>query len=199
MRDLELYPKSTKSSAFTRGILNLGGGHQLFAEASVARARTFYTGTPNRIDADIDVALVPAFKGSALNSLPADDEDRVITVRTRLGEAGLRTSELVANSTRFVIGTQGIVAGWDYEWALNHSTSKVSDRDYQGYLNEQMIRDGFTAGTISPFSKSDAKGRALYEAAQIRGEVRRATGTICLLYTSPSPRDATLSRMPSSA
>ena len=24
-------------------------------------------------------------------------------------------------------------------------------------------------------------------------------GTICLLYTSPSPRDATLSRMPSSA
>ncbi len=30
MRDIELYPKSTKSSAFTRGILNLGGGHQLF-------------------------------------------------------------------------------------------------------------------------------------------------------------------------
>ena len=26
-----------------------------------------------------------------------------------------------------------------------------------------------------------------------------ATETICLLYTSPSPRDATLSRMPSSA
>jgi iron complex outermembrane receptor protein len=178
MRDIELYPKSTKSSAFTRGILNLGGGHQLFAEASVARARTFYTGTPNRVDADIDVSLVPAFKGSALNSLPADDEDRIITVRTRLGEAGLRTSELVANSTRFVIGTQGIVAGWDYEWALNHSTSKVSDRDYQGYLNEQMIRDGFSAGTISPFKTSDAKGRALYEAAQIRGEVRRATGTM---------------------
>ena len=27
----------------------------------------------------------------------------------------------------------------------------------------------------------------------------RAKDTICLLYTSPSPRDATLSRMPSSA
>ena len=26
-----------------------------------------------------------------------------------------------------------------------------------------------------------------------------AMGSICLLYTSPSPRDATLSRMPSSA
>ena len=27
----------------------------------------------------------------------------------------------------------------------------------------------------------------------------RTSGTHCLLYTSPSPRDATLSRMPSSA
>ena len=178
MRDIELYPKSTKSSAFTRGILNLGGGHQLFAEVSLARARTLYTGTPNRVDADIDVALVPAFKDSALNGLDADDEERIITVRTRMAEAGLRTSELVANSTRFVLGTQGIVAGWDYEWALNHSTSKVSDRDHQGYLNEQMIRDGFAAGVISPFKTSDAKGTALYEAAQIRGEVRRATGTM---------------------
>ena len=26
-----------------------------------------------------------------------------------------------------------------------------------------------------------------------------SVGTVCLLYTSPSPRDATLSRMPSSA
>ena len=178
MRDIELYPKSTKSSAFGRGVFNLGGGHQLFAEVSLARARTLYTGTPNRVDADIDVALVPAFKGSALNSLAADDENRIITVRTRLAEAGLRTSELVSSTNRFVLGTNGIVAGWDYEWALNHSTSTVSDRDHQGYLNEQMIRDGFTAGTITPFTASSAAGLALYEKAQIRGEVRKSTGTM---------------------
>ena len=29
--------------------------------------------------------------------------------------------------------------------------------------------------------------------------LNRAVNTVCLLYTSPSPRDATLSRMPSSA
>jgi iron complex outermembrane recepter protein len=178
MRDIELYPKSNKSSVFTRGILNIGGGHQLFVEASLARARTLYTGTPNRVDADIDVSLVPAFKGSALNGLAADDSERVITVRTRLAEAGLRTSELVSTTNRFVVGTQGLLAGWDYEWALNHSTSAVSDRDYQGYLNEQMIRDGFAKGTISPFKASDAKGVALYEQAQIRGEVRHATGAM---------------------
>lgn len=178
MRDIELYPKSTKSSAFTRGVFNLGGGHQLFAEVSLARARTLYTGTPNRVDADIDVSRVPAFSRSALNSLDAADEERIITVRTRMAEAGLRTSELVSNTQRFVLGTNGTLAGWDYEWALNHSTSKVSDRDHQGYLNEQMIRDGFANGTISPFTTSNAAGLALYEQAQIRGEVRRATGTM---------------------
>jgi len=178
MRDIELYPKSNKGSLFGRGVFNLGGGHQAFAEVSIARARTLYTGTPNRVDADIDVSRVAALKNSSLNSLDPDDEERIITVRTRMNEAGLRTSELVSTTKRFVLGTNGMLSGWDYEWALNHSTSNVSDRDHQGYLNEQMIRDGFANGTISPFTTSSATGLALYEKAQIRGEVRNATGTM---------------------
>ena len=35
--------------------------------------------------------------------------------------------------------------------------------------------------------------------ADEKSTMYRAIGSICLLYTSPSPRDATLSRMPSSA
>ncbi len=178
MRDIELYPKSNKSSLFSRGVFNLGGGHQLFAEASLARARSFYTGTPNRVDAEIDIARIPALAFSSLNSLPAGDERRIMVVRTRLTEAGLRTSELVSTTQRYVLGTNGIVAGWDYEWALNHSSSKVSDRDDRGYLNEQMIMDGFAAGTLNAFGPSSAAGLSLYDKAQIRGEVRHAKGTM---------------------
>lgn len=178
MRDIELYPKSRKASIFTRGVLNIGSGHQLFAEVSLARARTYYAGTANRTDVDLDVSMIPALKNSSLNALDPDDEDRILTVRTRLAEAGLRTSELVSTTNRFVLGTLGNVAGWDYEWALNHSTSKVSDRDSQGYLNGQMVADGFTAGTLNPFGPSGSAGLALYEKAQIRGEVRHATGTM---------------------
>ncbi len=176
MRDIELYPKSKKTSAFGRGVFNLGGGHQLFAEVSLARARTFYTGTPNRVDAEMDVSLVPALANTGLAAFDAGDPRRVIVVRTRLAEAGLRTSELVSSANRFVLGTNGLLGGWDYEWALNHSTSRVSDRDYQGYLNEPMIMDGFAAGTLNAFGPSSAAGLALYEKAQIRGEVRHATG-----------------------
>ncbi|MBV8036853.1 TonB-dependent receptor [Roseateles sp.] len=178
MRDIELYPKSRKGSLFTRGVLDLGGGHQLFAELSLAHARTFYSGTPNRMDVDLDVSMVPALRSSALAAPGVDPEDRIVTLRTRLVEAGLRTSELVATANRFVIGTLGTLGGWDYEWAYNHSTSKVSDRDSQGYLNEQLVMDGFTAGTLNPFGPSGAAGLALYEKAQIRGEVRHATGTM---------------------
>jgi iron complex outermembrane recepter protein len=181
MRNIELYPESTKSSLFGRGVLDLGAGHMGFAEVSVARARTLYTGTPNRIDADIDVSLISAFKDSALNNLAAGDDERLITVRTRLVDAGLRTSELLSTTKRVVAGTNGALAGWDYEWAVNHSTSTVSDRDYQGYLNEQMILDGFASGTLNPFGAQSAAGLALFEAAQIRGEVRRATGTMTSL------------------
>lgn len=181
MNGIELYPKSKKSSLFTRGVFDLGGGHQLFAEASLARARTFYAGTPNRMEAYVDVSLIPALKNTGLNQIdPNDDPDelRLIEVDPRLVEAGLRTSELVSTGNRFVIGTNGTLGAWDYEWALNHSTSKVSDRDYQGYLNRQMILDGFADGTLNPFGPSSAQGLALYEKAQIRGEVRRATGTM---------------------
>jgi len=186
MRDIELYPESNKSSLFSRGVLDLGGGHMGFAEVSVARARTLYSGTPNRIDADIDVGKIPFLSFSALNALPADDEDRIITVRTRLVDAGLRTSELVSTTQRIVAGTNGVLADWDYEWAVNHSTSKVSDRDYQGYLNEQKIRDGFADGTLNPFGAQTAAGLSLFESSQLRGEVRRATGAMTSLDVKAS-------------
>jgi len=176
MRDIELYPQSTKTSLFGRGVFNLGGGHQLFGEASWARSRTLYSGTPNRIDAEVDVSLIPALAGTTLTTLDPDDEDRSITARTRLAEAGLRTSELVSTGQRYVLGMNGTVSAWDYEVALNHSTSLVSDRDHNGYLNEDMIRDGFADGTLNPFGPSGAAGQALYNAAQIRGEVRHASG-----------------------
>lgn len=182
MRDIELYPESTKSSLFARGMLDLGAGHTLFAELSLARARTLYSGTPNRANnIEMDVSLIPALAGTGLTALAADDPERLVTVRTRLSEAGLRTSELVSTGQRMVLGTTGVFSGWDYEWGLNHSISKVSDRDHQGYLNEQMVLDGFANGTLNAFGPSSAAGLALYEAAQIRGEVRSAKGTMTSL------------------
>ena len=42
-------------------------------------------------------------------------------------------------------------------------------------------------------------GFVQYVASRLEFNIEEAKAFICLLYTSPSPRDATLSRMPSSA
>ena len=46
---------------------------------------------------------------------------------------------------------------------------------------------------------TQVNGRDALSAVDIGGLIRNEVGKHCLLYTSPSPRDATLSRMPSSA
>ncbi len=54
-------------------------------------------------------------------------------------------------------------------------------------------------GTGAACSATGPSATTAAAASPPTGTTRPPTGTPCLLYTSPSPRDATLSRMPSSA
>ena len=69
------------------------------------------------------------------------------------------------------------------------SKLKVDDKD-ETILNEPKI---------DTFGRSYATGRRKESTARVW--VKRGTGkiSICLLYTSPSPRDSIAARMPSSA
>ena len=60
-------------------------------------------------------------------------------------------------------------------------------------LNRQYLDHDYATDVLS-FDLSCDSG-----SVQLTGEVIVSADTACLLYTSPSPRDATLSRMPSSA
>ena len=51
----------------------------------------------------------------------------------------------------------------------------------------------------TPDDEGDTKPSLEEDVAEIRAKTKKIEKIICLLYTSPSPRDATLSRMPSSA
>ena len=77
-------------------------------------------------------------------------------------------------------------------------------RNNQEVLGSRMMGGGFGGCTIN-LVKTDAileikqkVAKAYKEAFQLSSEFYDLSIT-CLLYTSPSPRDATLSRMPSSA
>ena len=76
-------------------------------------------------------------------------------------------------------------AMWAHAYlAMTHLNAEGSEEIKQSYLKDSINGDKVGCLCISePFGGSDV------------GAMR----TTCLLYTSPSPRDATLSRMPSSA
>ena len=94
MRDLELYPRTEKTGLLGRGVLQLGRDHQLYAEVAYSRAKSWYAGTSNRINGELDVSMIPALAATGLgDALP---DDRTITVRTRLLEAGMRTSQITS-------------------------------------------------------------------------------------------------------
>ncbi|WP_374673982.1 TonB-dependent receptor [Ideonella sp.] len=172
MRDLELYPASEKTSFLGRGTWQLGGDHQLFAEVTYADAKTWYVGTSNRIDAEVPVPLIPELQGYGL----ADDD--TITVRARLLEAGRRKSELTSTGERYVLGVQGLVAGWDYDAAYNHSVNTVKDKVVDGYLLYNELLGAIEDGRISVLRDNDADARALLDSFQVTDTVRRARGTM---------------------
>jgi iron complex outermembrane receptor protein len=172
MRDIELYPKSEKTSFLGRGVLRLGGGHELFAEVSYAQAKTWYVGTSNRIDGEVPVSLIPEVQGYGL-----DPED-TITVRARLLEAGRRESELTSTGERYVVGMTGTLGAWDYDWGLNHSVNTVADKVTHGYLRYQALYDAIYEGRYNLLGPNDAEGRALLDSLQVVDTVRRSRATM---------------------
>ena len=73
-----------------------------------------------------------------------------------------------------------------------HPTSVTSTID-------RLERDGHVERTPHPDDRRATLATLTSQGRRILGQATRALEAICLLYTSPSPRDRTRSRMPSSA
>ena len=80
----------------------------------------------------------------------------------------------------------------------NSYLDSINNRNLKIYLMGELIKEPLDHPIIRPSIEAMAE---TYELAVREPELASATSpyTGCLLYTSPSPRDATLSRMPSSA
>ena len=90
----------------------------------------------------------------------------------------------------------------------SHPTDPDTDRHYNGKTITAVEVDFAVNGTDFSSTELGAEGalqaavKVLTQEASpiIQGNLEADSGAnACLLYTSPSPRDATLSRMPSSA
>ena len=82
---------------------------------------------------------------------------------------------------------------------LNTNNPQVNPSDFS---TEIKLSDRVYSESTAEIFWNQVNGAAVYQVEE-NGVVVQASGArsifVCLLYTSPSPRDATLSRMPSSA
>ena len=73
--------------------------------------------------------------------------------------------------------------------------------------NNELLREQLGKGTVEVFTTTAQTGKDFYAVQFVLESVISSItvadctgeGSLCLLYTSPSPRDRTRSRMPSSA
>ena len=109
--------------------------------------------------------------------------ERVRKCEAAVARFAAREDETVFKATR-ALRRKGLASPTD-----THDTTNINDRD-ETHSNHS---DVLTMGVL------DAQFRAWADARERDVDARVVALERCLLYTSPSPRDATLSRMPSSA
>ena len=192
MRDLELYPESKKTSFLGRAEVALGSEHKLFVEVSAARSRTWYVGTSNRFpQADVSMSLIPQLAATGIvDDLP---DDAYVTVRGRLLAGGNRASELTSTGTRVLVGMEGTLGAWDYNWAYNHSVNTIHDRDARGYFIYDKAVEGVESLLINPIGPMSQAGMDYLKSIEVNEEARTARGVMDVLDVKASRSLAKLS------
>lgn len=188
---LDNLPDQDKVDLFTRATFNLSPDHQLFAEVSYARNHTIGRVAPTPIKygfgpldptiLDFKHVLMPVtskyYPRALLTqlgySVPATG---MAEIGLRAVPAGNRVSDNTNEQQRLVVGASGLLAGWDYDTALN--ISKASGLlNYTGYIQEDRFLAALATGNLNPFGPGDAASDALWKSAAMDGDMRKSTST----------------------
>ena len=124
----------------------------------------------------------------------------------------IRDRTTTANITAKALTVSGITASNKTYDANTNATMVVTSASYSGILSgdnvvvsatgtfdNKNIGTGKTVTISSSYSGSDVSNYSITNQSSTTATTTTTTTTTCLLYTSPSPRDGSISRMPSSA
>lgn len=163
--ELEIYPERKRDNFMASAATKIGE-HEVFADVLLSR-----TSQTSRIAPVPGGISIPA--GSALHNqylVPvgiAGDS----TAFYRLFDMGKRTSNDTADFSNIVLGSKGLMYGWDYNAGYSHSVSDVkgSLSGYPGALAVSKLR---SSGLLDPFvgpGQQSAAAQAAIAAANYTG------------------------------
>ena len=165
------------------------------------------------IEAQGSIVRVTFDDGTEARFHPVWLRDNALDENTRDGRIGhrlLTSAQIPANSRIAAARIRGECleldfepggkrASWSAAWLLEHVYGRGAEQD-TGWLSEGLQAwDGAFDALSSAASFDTLRSDGVLEVAKLFEYVRETNYGRCLLYTSPSPRDRTRSRMPSSA
>jgi iron complex outermembrane receptor protein len=179
---IDIFPPSERKGLFTRGALQLGNDHQIFAEYHLQQNDVTFASSevptvpingPLIYPANGPFYPAPFVAANGQTITPTGP--LVYTWRTK--PLGRRTDFVETEEQRLVVGAQGVLAGWDYNTAFAHSESNAKDNYVDGYVSENRFRAITATGLINVFSSAPLPQDQidLLAPAKILEKVREAT------------------------
>jgi iron complex outermembrane recepter protein len=201
---IDIYPATERTGLFLRGNLQLNADNLLFAEVSTsknvinyatAETPTVTTGKPGYTYPGGGRYYPTAAVDAAVNAFRAANPDLVVVspyrgplaINWRIVDGGQRKNEITNEMTRFLVGAEGVVAGFDYRVGFLSVESKATDLLFDGWFSDTRLRQILATGNVNPFGANDAAGLALLESAKIKEPAR-------ISKTSSNVFDAKISR-----
>ena len=124
-----------------------------------------------------------------VKEIPADSGDKKIEINPTRSNARLVTDEKLVIELSNVIGNSQINSSRNDDKAFANEKLEILN------IEVNDVTENSEDNLESLLGKKESLSNNYIEICELPAENR----VTCLLYTSPSPRDATLSRMPSSA
>ncbi len=188
---LDIFPPSERLAFFTRGAFQLGKDHQIFGEYHYSNNEITFASSETPV-ADF-TGLAPFFYPAGGRYYPTSFVTPAAaggqTIRPtgdltlagwRAKQGGLRTNLAESEESRFVIGAQGVLAGWDYNGAYTQSRSEVTDTYIDGWFSQQRLSAAIATGNINVFTTAplDEAGLALLNGAKVLQKVRESEAEV---------------------
>jgi len=107
--------------------------------------------------------ITPAFPGVDKTTGPLDLSWRTL-------EGGKRTEKDTSKTDRFLVGAEGLIAGWDYKTGFMYARGEASSVLTHGYLKDAGVLAGIQNGTLNPFAPQNAAGLAYINSIQLLGQ-----------------------------
>ena len=146
--------------------------------------------TDDGLEGSVVVTVTPYFDVDGNGAIDADDDCDGTPVTLTINVDPIPVVSAMANG-QLVNGTTDPMVQLCDEETLTITSLMYGTADASTLLNVNFAYTNVDAASFAPEGDNTFTGTAFRSGFE--------GNDICLLYTSPSPRDATLSRMPSSA